>query len=178
MRSPHPDFCESMFTESRDREWDFSGKFLRVENENESSGGKIESREWEWEFWGKNRVDIWYETLESSRMRVWLRLRVHCSMTFSIEILMIEASKLNEMLENLPQKCTKFVLDLYIWTLIFSRVWEWELRMRMRVLTIKLRVEIENEMRVFLETLDFEIEMRVSQKSVIICYQEMPGLSY
>ena len=37
--------------------------------------------------------------------------------------------------------------------------------MRMRVLTTKLRVEIENEMRVFLESLNFEIEMRVSQKS-------------
>ena len=37
--------------------------------------------------------------------------------------------------------------------------------MRMRVLTTKLRVEIENETRVFLESLDFEIEMRVSQKS-------------
>ena len=36
----------------------------------------------------------------------------------------------------------------------------------MRVLTKKLRVEIENEMRVFLESLNFEIEMRVSQKSV------------
>ena len=39
------------------------------------------------------------------------------------------------------------------------------MRMRMRVLTTKLRVEIENEMRVFLESLNFEIEMRVSQKS-------------
>ena len=37
--------------------------------------------------------------------------------------------------------------------------------MRMRVLREKLRVEIENEMRVFLESLNFEIEMRVSQKS-------------
>ena len=37
--------------------------------------------------------------------------------------------------------------------------------MRMRVPTTKLRVEIENEMRVFLESLNFEIEMRVSQKS-------------
>ena len=35
----------------------------------------------------------------------------------------------------------------------------------MRVLTTKLRVEIENEMRVFLESLNFEIKMRVSQKS-------------
>ena len=35
----------------------------------------------------------------------------------------------------------------------------------MRVLSKKLRVEIENEMRVFLESLNFEIEMRVSQKS-------------
>ena len=35
----------------------------------------------------------------------------------------------------------------------------------MRVLTTKLRVEIENEMRVFLKSLNFEIEMRVSQKS-------------
>ena len=39
--------------------------------------------------------------------------------------------------------------------------------MRMRVLTTKLRVEIENEMRVFLESLNFEIEMRVLQKSDI-----------
>ena len=38
--------------------------------------------------------------------------------------------------------------------------------MRMRVLTTKLRVEIKNEeTRVFLESLNFEIEMRVSQKS-------------
>ena len=37
--------------------------------------------------------------------------------------------------------------------------------MRMRLLTTILRVEIENETRVFLESLDFEIEMRVSQKS-------------
>ena len=35
----------------------------------------------------------------------------------------------------------------------------------MRVLRENLRVEIENEMRVFLESLNFEIEMRVSQKS-------------
>ena len=39
--------------------------------------------------------------------------------------------------------------------------------MRMRVLATNLRVEIENETRVFLESLDFEIEMRVSQKSVL-----------
>ena len=39
--------------------------------------------------------------------------------------------------------------------------------MRMRVLREKLRVEIENETRVFLESLNFEIEMRVSQKSGI-----------
>ena len=31
----------------------------------------------------------------------------------------------------------------------------------------KLRVEIENGMRVFLESLNFEIEMKVSQKSVV-----------
>ena len=37
--------------------------------------------------------------------------------------------------------------------------------MRMIVPTKKLRVEIENEMRVFFESLNFEIEMRVSQKS-------------
>ena len=54
----------------------------------------------------KRRDEIWYETHESSRMLVWLRLRVCISMTFSIEIFMIEASKLNEMLENLPLKCT------------------------------------------------------------------------
>ena len=46
--------------------------------------------------------------------------------------------------------------------------------MRMRVLTTKLRVEIENEneMRVFLESLNFEIEMRVSQKSVVNHYED------
>ena len=37
--------------------------------------------------------------------------------------------------------------------------------MRMRVFMKKLRVEIENETRVYLESLNFEIEMRVSQKS-------------
>ena len=35
----------------------------------------------------------------------------------------------------------------------------------MRVLTTKLIVEIENGTNVFLESLNFEIEMRVSQKS-------------
>ena len=35
----------------------------------------------------------------------------------------------------------------------------------MRVFMKKLRVETENEKRVFLESLNFEIEMRVSQKS-------------
>ena len=39
--------------------------------------------------------------------------------------------------------------------------------MRMRVFRKKLRVEIENEMRVFLESLDFKIEMRLLQKSGI-----------
>ena len=39
--------------------------------------------------------------------------------------------------------------------------------MRMRVFMKKLRVEIENETRVYLESLNFEIEMRVSQKSVV-----------
>ena len=37
--------------------------------------------------------------------------------------------------------------------------------MRMRVLATNLRVEIENETRVFLENLDFEIEIRVLQES-------------
>ena len=41
----------------------------------------------------------------------------------------------------------------------------------MRVLTIELRVEIENETRVFLESLNFEIEMRVSQESNICCLE-------
>ena len=62
----NPDFCESKHTESRDREWDFSGKFLRVENENESVGGKIEI--WEWEFAGKKNIEIEHETLKFSRM--------------------------------------------------------------------------------------------------------------
>ena len=39
--------------------------------------------------------------------------------------------------------------------------------MRMRVLRQNLRVEIKNETRVFLESLNFEIEKRVSQKYAI-----------
>ena len=40
------------------------------------------------------------------------------------------------------------------------------MRMRMKVLTTKLRVEFDNEMSIIiLESLNFEIEMRVSQKS-------------
>ena len=35
----------------------------------------------------------------------------------------------------------------------------------MRVPTTEVRVEVENEMRVFLESLNFKIEMRVSHKS-------------
>ena len=45
--------------------------------------------------------------------------------------------------------------------------------MRMRVLSKKLRVEIENEMRVFLESLNFKIEMRVSQKSELKSHCEV-----
>ena len=40
----------------------------------------------------------------------------------------------------------------------------------MKVFVKKLRVNIENETRVFLESLDFEIEMRVSQKSERLCW--------
>ena len=65
-------------------------------------------------------------------------------MIFSNEIFMIEASKVNEMLENLPLKWTIFVLD----RLIFFE------SLRMRVFMKKLRVETENETRVFLESLD------------------------
>ena len=43
--------------------------------------------------------------------------------------------------------------------------------MRMRVVTKKLRVEIEDEMRVFLESLNFETEMRVSQKSDVASFR-------
>ena len=43
----------------------------------------------------------------------------------------------------------------------------------MRVLTTKLRVE--NEMRVFLESLNFEIEMRVSQKSALLLITKLAG---
>ena len=71
------DFCESKFTESRDREWDLSRKFLRVKNENESSGLKIESWEWEWEFWGEKWDWNWEWDSQFSRMGVWLRLKVH-----------------------------------------------------------------------------------------------------
>ena len=44
----------------------------------------------------------------------------------------------------------------------------------MRVLTQKFLVEIENETRVFIESLDFEIEMRVSQKSAGIKPSVLP----
>ena len=50
--------------------------------------------------------------------------------------------------------------------------------MRMRVLTTKLRVEIENEMRVFLESLNFEIEMRVSQKSALLLITKLAGYQH
>ena len=43
--------------------------------------------------------------------------------------------------------------------------------MRMRVFRKKLRVEIENEMRVFLESLDFEIEMR-HERLAEVCAKE------
>ena len=43
----------------------------------------------------------------------------------------------------------------------------------MRVFKTKLRVKIENEMKGFLESLNFEIEMRVSQKSAED--QDKPG---
>ena len=50
--------------------------------------------------------------------------------------------------------------------------------MRMRVPTKKLGVEIENEMRVFLESLNFKIEMRVSQKSGRQVNQDNPNNKY
>ena len=53
---------------------------------------------------------------------------MHCNMIFSNEIFMIEASKVNEMLENLPLKWTIFVLD----RLIFFE-------------SLRMRVENENE---------------------------------
>ena len=43
--------------------------------------------------------------------------------------------------------------------------------MRVRVFPKTLRVEIENETRVFLEILDFEIEMRVSKKSALMAFK-------
>ena len=65
------DFCESKFTESRDREWDLSRIFLRVENENESSKGIF------WELRLRMRVLKDFlrpenETLNFSRMRAHL----------------------------------------------------------------------------------------------------------
>ena len=44
--------------------------------------------------------------------------------------------------------------------------------MRIRVPTKKMRVEFEYEMRVFLESLNFEIEMRVSQKSAVDTFRQ------
>ena len=35
------DFCKIKFTERKDQEWDITRKFLRIENENESYGGKL-----------------------------------------------------------------------------------------------------------------------------------------
>ena len=62
------------------------------------------------------------------------------------------------MLKKLPLKST----------ILMSQIFE-SLRMRVENENEsshkKLRVEIENEMRVFLESPNFEIEMRVSQKS-------------
>ena len=52
-------------TESRDREWDFSRKFLRVENE--SSRGNMNENE---SSGGEKELIFWYEILESFIMRV------------------------------------------------------------------------------------------------------------
>ena len=52
-------------------------------------------------------------------------------MIFSNEIFMIEASKLNELLDNLPLKWTKFPLDIYLDSHIFE--------------SLRMRVENENE---------------------------------
>ena len=94
------DFCESRFTESGDWELDFSKKFLRVEDENESFGGKLkvenenefsegknESWDWEWDSWiFKNEGLIKTESA--------------FFMTLSIEIFMTEAKDCNELLKN------------------------------------------------------------------------------
>ena len=66
------------------------------------------------------------------------------------------------MLEKLLLKSTKLP-NLQSGYLRFLKVWEWELRMR--VLSTKLRVEIKNETIVFFNSLNFEIQIRVLQKS-------------
>ena len=55
------------------------------------------------------------------------------------------------------QTCTRFI---HLDSLESLRM-----ELRMRVFMKKSRVELKNESKVFLESLEFEIEMRVSQKS-------------
>ena len=84
---------------------------------------------------------------------------MHCNMIFSNEIFMIEASKVNEMLENLPLKWTKFVLDIYIYRLSFfwefeNESWEWKWEFSWK--NWKSRPRMRRE-----------FSLRVSQKSAI-----------
>ena len=110
------DFCESTFTESWDREWDLSRKFLRVENENESSKGFFESREWEWEC-SRNFLRVENEN-ESSQGFFWeLRMRMRVLM-----------KKLRVEIENETLNFSR--MRAYLWELRvrmrLSNFWEWE----------------------------------------------------
>ena len=139
-----PDFCESIFTESRDREWDFSRKFLRVENE--SSGRKIESRKWE--FWGKMRVEIENETLDFSRMRVWLKLRVHFCRLLVMESLWLKHKNCNVILKKLPIKSTKINLDFSNFWELDNESWEWEWEFSQQIWESRSRMRREFSLRV------------------------------
>ena len=93
----------------------------------------LESWEWEWEFWQKNwesrmrmRVEIENETLDFSRMRVWLKLRVHFCRLLVMESLWLKHKNCNVILKKLPIKSTKINLDFSNFWELDNESWEWE----------------------------------------------------
>ena len=104
-----PDFCESNFSENRDREWDFSGKFLRVENENEI----FQANFWELRMRmrvlsEKLRVKIESETLGIPRMRVpWWESRVR-----SLAVTVIKTVQTRKWLFSVNSKSRHYPVQL------------------------------------------------------------------
>ena len=124
----------------------FSRTLKRVKNENESSEGTIESWDWERDF----------RFLVSIYVRQLRKLAFHCFWLIVKKKVLMATGVISIQGFKPILKSIRFLRN--------SRVWGWE--SRMRILQTKLRVEMKNEMRVFLESPNVEIKLRVSQKSV------------